>query len=50
VRAVRDVFLPAILARLRTETLAEMPDAGHHAFESRSVLDAVKARRFAPTA
>lgn len=49
-RAVRDVFLPEILARLRGQKLGEMLTAGHHAFESRSVLVAVKARRFAPPA
>lgn len=50
VRAVRDVFLREILARLLGQKLSAMPTTGHHAFESGSVLGAVKARRFAPPA
>ena len=48
-RMVRDVFLRKILRWLQHKKLRDA-DAGHHAFESRSVLGAVKARRFAPTA
>jgi hypothetical protein len=50
VRAVRDVFLREILARLWGQKVEPMPTTGHHAFESRSVLGAVKARRSAPPA
>ena len=50
VHADRDVFLREVLARLWDQNLCRMPTTGHHAFESRSVLSAVKARRFAPPA
>jgi hypothetical protein len=48
VDADRDVFLRKVLASLWDQKWCRMPTTGHHAFESRSVLSAVKARRFAP--
>lgn len=50
VRDVRDVFLREVLTLSLVQNLGEMWTAGHHVFESRSVLGAVKARRFAPPA
>lgn len=50
VREVRGVFLREELVRSLVQKLDQMLSAGHHVYESRSVLGAVKARRFAPPA
>ena len=50
VRLIMGSVVRKNLDRLPARRLAELLTAGHHAFESRSVLGAVKARRFAPPA
>jgi hypothetical protein len=50
VREVRGVFLREELVRSLAQNLDQTLSAGHHVCESRSVLGAVEARRFAPPA